>query len=234
MGLQLPLYSVWSLSMIKLACVAGAWKQWAEEKTGARGRHARVEVEARSLFRPLIPSACYAGYDKIVKCTGFWREVYCVSSTPHQTTVVREVLLGDFFQNQSNIIHWDTSTCNCNRKRDSDKKPPCIQLETMFYDHNSKNYNQLKKIVSTWTLTAGFYVVFRVDSIRLNEKRRVHDVLQFTNNHRPCGRRKKGRGGKGIGGEREGRVWGGEGGGESTKGKKERKSLSLSVHFLSF
>ena len=28
-----------------------------------------------------------------------------------------------------------------------------------------------KKIVSTWTLTAGFYVVFRVDSIRLNEKR---------------------------------------------------------------
>ena len=47
----------------------------------------------------------------------------------------------------------------------------------MFYDHNSKNYNQLKKIVITWTLTARFYVVFRVDSIRLNEKRRVHDVL---------------------------------------------------------
>ena len=32
-------------------------------------------------------------------------------------------------------------------------------------------------LVSTWTLTAGFYVVFRVDSIRLNEKRRVHDLL---------------------------------------------------------
>ena len=72
-------------------------------------RHARGEVGhpsrislacARSLFRPLLPSACYAGYDKTVKCTGFCREDYCVSSTPHQTTVVREVLLGNFFKNQ--------------------------------------------------------------------------------------------------------------------------------------
>ena len=57
-------------------------------------------ARARSLFRPLLLSAWYASYDKIVKCTGFWREVYSVSSTPHQTTVVREVLLGNFFQNQ--------------------------------------------------------------------------------------------------------------------------------------
>ena len=25
----------------KIACVAGAWKSWAKERTGARGRHAR-------------------------------------------------------------------------------------------------------------------------------------------------------------------------------------------------
>ena len=77
-------------------------------KNGRARRHARGEVahpsrvslaRARYLFRPLLPSACYAGYDKIVKCTGFWRKVYCVSSTPHQTTVVREVQLGNFFQN---------------------------------------------------------------------------------------------------------------------------------------
>ena len=42
----------------------------------------------------------------------------------------------------------------------------------------------------------------------------------------------EGRGGKGGEG-REGNGREGEGGGESTKGKKERKSLSLSVHFLS-
>ena len=78
-------------------------------KNGRAMRHARGEVahpsrvslaRARSLFRPLLPSAWYPGYDKTVKCTGFWREDYCVSSTPHQTTVVREVLLGNFFQNQ--------------------------------------------------------------------------------------------------------------------------------------
>ena len=43
---------------------------------------------------------------------------------------------------------------------------------------------------------------------------------------------KKGRGGEGTEG-REGNGREGEGGGETTKGKKERKSLSLSVHFLS-
>ena len=46
------------------------------------------------------------------------------------------------------------------------------------------------------------------------------------------GEGREGRGGKGGEG-REGNGREGEGGGESTKGKKERKSLSLSVHFLS-
>ena len=46
-----------------LACVAGAWKQWPQEKTRAREGDTRVSlVRARSLFRPLLPSPCYAGY----------------------------------------------------------------------------------------------------------------------------------------------------------------------------
>ena len=39
-----------------LACVAGACKQWAQEKTGCVSL-----ARTRSLFRPLLPSACYAG-----------------------------------------------------------------------------------------------------------------------------------------------------------------------------
>ena len=67
-----------------LACVAGAWKWWAQEKTGAwkwwaqektgareedtRGERVphswRVSLaRARSLFRLQLPSACYAGYN---------------------------------------------------------------------------------------------------------------------------------------------------------------------------
>ena len=46
-----------------LACVAGAWKWWEQEKTRAREGDTRVSLaRARSLFRPLLPSACYAGY----------------------------------------------------------------------------------------------------------------------------------------------------------------------------
>ena len=60
----------------ELACVAGAWKWWAQEKTGARERDTRGDREfphpsrvslarARSLFYPPLPSACYAGYQRI-------------------------------------------------------------------------------------------------------------------------------------------------------------------------
>ena len=56
-----------------LACVAGAWKYWTQEKTGAQKGNSRVEREllhpsrvslarAHSLFHPLLPSARYAGY----------------------------------------------------------------------------------------------------------------------------------------------------------------------------
>ena len=45
---------------LSIACVAGAWKS--QEKTGAREGDTRVSLaSARSLFRPLLPSACYAG-----------------------------------------------------------------------------------------------------------------------------------------------------------------------------
>jgi len=36
--------------MQKLACVAGAWKEWVQQGT--------------ALLRPSLPSACYAGYAK--------------------------------------------------------------------------------------------------------------------------------------------------------------------------
>ena len=50
-----------------LACVAGAWKQWAQKRTGARKGDTRGErrvslSRARSFFRSLLPSACYPGY----------------------------------------------------------------------------------------------------------------------------------------------------------------------------
>ena len=54
---------------VNIACVAGAWKYLGAEKNRrAKGRHARVERNTclprgrRSLFSPLFPSACYAGY----------------------------------------------------------------------------------------------------------------------------------------------------------------------------
>ena len=47
---------------LSIACVAGVWKWWAQEKMDAREGDTRVSVaRARSLFRPLLPSACYAG-----------------------------------------------------------------------------------------------------------------------------------------------------------------------------
>ena len=52
-----------------LTCVAGAWKWWAQEKTRSREGDTRRERErvslarARSLFGPLLPSACYACYE---------------------------------------------------------------------------------------------------------------------------------------------------------------------------
>ena len=54
---------------VNIACVAGAWKYLGVEKNRrAKVRHARVERNTclprarRSLFSPLFPSACYAGY----------------------------------------------------------------------------------------------------------------------------------------------------------------------------
>ena len=47
------------LEQANIACVAGAWKQWAQEKNGCpRRRHAGSVslARARSLFRPLLPS----------------------------------------------------------------------------------------------------------------------------------------------------------------------------------
>ena len=50
-------------AIVYIACVAGTWKWWAQEKTGVREGDARVFLaRARSLFLPLLPSACYAGY----------------------------------------------------------------------------------------------------------------------------------------------------------------------------
>ena len=54
------------------SCVAGAWKQSRLEAVGtrkngrARRRHACLLAPARSLFRPLLPSACYAGQISLV------------------------------------------------------------------------------------------------------------------------------------------------------------------------
>ena len=43
-----------------LACVAGAWNK---ERARAREGNTRVSLSrARSFLRPLLPSACYAGY----------------------------------------------------------------------------------------------------------------------------------------------------------------------------
>ena len=41
----------------------------AQEKTGAREGDTRVSLpRARSLLRPLLPSACYAGYEGYKPC----------------------------------------------------------------------------------------------------------------------------------------------------------------------
>jgi len=70
---EITLHSV-SLVTIKLACVADAWKWWAKEKTGAREIHAclllarpffLMPTTSRGLLRPLLPSACYAGYKQV-------------------------------------------------------------------------------------------------------------------------------------------------------------------------
>ena len=54
-----------TIDLLNIACVAGAWKQWAQEKTGAREGDTRVSLaRARSLFHPLLPSAYYAGSTK--------------------------------------------------------------------------------------------------------------------------------------------------------------------------
>ena len=51
-------------SMELLACVPGAWKEWAKERAGAREGDARVFFSrARFFLCPLLPSACYAGYE---------------------------------------------------------------------------------------------------------------------------------------------------------------------------
>ena len=62
----------WLFAFI-IACVAGAWKKWAKERTGAREGDTRGVMElplpsrvsfsrARFFLCPLLPSACYAGY----------------------------------------------------------------------------------------------------------------------------------------------------------------------------
>ena len=54
-----------TIDLPNIACVAGAWKQWAQEKTGAQEGDTRVSLALhRSLFHPLLPSACYVGYTK--------------------------------------------------------------------------------------------------------------------------------------------------------------------------
>ena len=75
MGIQKFLFTFFNIYILSLsrlnrsvvAYVAGAWKQWAQEKTGAREGDTRVSLaRARSLFRPLLPSACYAGYGVVI------------------------------------------------------------------------------------------------------------------------------------------------------------------------
>ena len=71
-----------------VACVAGAWKYWAQEKTGAREGDTRGERElphpsrvslarARSLFRPLLPSPCYAGFFVGGKTRNLFSSQFC-------------------------------------------------------------------------------------------------------------------------------------------------------------
>ena len=75
MGIQKFLFTFFNIYILSLsrlnrsvvAYVAGAWKQWAQEKTGAREGDTRVSLaRARSLFRPLLPSTCYAGYGVVI------------------------------------------------------------------------------------------------------------------------------------------------------------------------
>ena len=54
-----------TISGFSLACVAGAWKQWAKERTGTREGDTRVSFSpARFFLCSLLPSACYAGQVK--------------------------------------------------------------------------------------------------------------------------------------------------------------------------
>ena len=48
-----------------LACVAGAWRWWAQERTG-RVRETRVSSSAHVLYRPLLRSACYTAICLVV------------------------------------------------------------------------------------------------------------------------------------------------------------------------
>ena len=60
---------LWRKNSEILACVAGAWKYWAQEKRGARHRHpSRVSLaRARSLLRQLLPSHLLSRLRKFVK-----------------------------------------------------------------------------------------------------------------------------------------------------------------------
>ena len=81
---------------LQVACVAGAWKQWLKERTGARSFS-----RARFFLCPLLPSACYAGYvtsramndmkaerdllNSICDCAGFFLFLVGVCRTVLQT-----------------------------------------------------------------------------------------------------------------------------------------------------
>ena len=70
-----------SLTM-RVACVAGARKWWAKERTGVREGDTRVSFScARFFLCPLLPSACNAGYYAWFWGTeGQWKITY--SQTP--------------------------------------------------------------------------------------------------------------------------------------------------------
>ena len=49
--------------MKDIACIEGAWKKWARE-----GDTRDSLARARSLLRPVLPSACYPGYEGYKPC----------------------------------------------------------------------------------------------------------------------------------------------------------------------
>ena len=73
-----------------LACVAGAWKQWAQagEKRAREKDPLRVSLaRARSLFRPLLPSACYAGQARVhLRCINFSIFFFLTNPISHEGT----------------------------------------------------------------------------------------------------------------------------------------------------